>query len=87
MIFNSNSSLIYFSFLLFQPFQENLLAVGQTILLLGIRVPLLTQLEIYIDSHSFSFIEGENLLSHYWEEINELVKRCFKEMKIFRLWK
>jgi len=72
---------------LFQPFQENLLAVEQTILLLGIRIPLLTQLEIYIDSPSFSFIEGENLLSDYWEEIMELVKRCFKEMKIFRLWK
>jgi len=68
-------------------FQENLLAVRQTILLLGIRIPLLTQLEIYIDSPSFSVIEGENLLSYYWEDIKELVKHCFKEMKIFRLWK
>lgn len=88
-IWNSTLKVITFDSVSLLPFrvEENLLAVRQTILLLGIRIPLLTQLEIYIDSPSFSVIEGQNLLSYYWEDIKELVKRCFKEMKIFRLWK
>lgn len=88
-IWNSTLKVITFDSVSLLPFrvEENLLAVRQTILLLGIRIPLLTQLEIYIDSPSFSVIEDQNLLSYYWEDIKELVKRCFKEMKIFRLWK